>query len=175
MANFNHEPMQNIQEIRRLLDGYKGLGNFLKEIVQNAQDAEESDILALHYLPADEELARLHPLLSGPCLCVVNNGEFTSDDLDGIFRIGSGTKGDDPRKIGRFGLGLKSVFEYCDAFFLVSSKLVSSKKVRAAGERLWFLNPYESWKHDDWTEKSSQKELEEKLVRKTVLLFTTSC
>ena len=46
----------------------------------------------------------------GPALCVYNNAEFTKEDWKGIQMINSSVKEFDPVKIGRFGLGFKSVF-----------------------------------------------------------------
>jgi sacsin len=46
----------------------------------------------------------------GPALCVANNAIFTEKDWDGIRMIYSSVKEDDPLKVGRFGLGFKSVF-----------------------------------------------------------------
>lgn len=39
-----------------------------------------------------------------------NDAEFTDDDWKGIRSIYTSVKRDDPLKIGRFGLGFKSVF-----------------------------------------------------------------
>ena len=43
-------------------------------------------------------------------MCVYNNAEFTKEDWQGIQMINSSVKEFDPVKIGRFGLGFKSVF-----------------------------------------------------------------
>ena len=41
---------------------------------------------------------------------VYNDAEFTEDDWDGIKRVYNSVKADDPLRVGRFGLGFKSVF-----------------------------------------------------------------
>jgi len=46
----------------------------------------------------------------GPALCVYNNAQFTKEDWQGIQMINRSVKEFDPVKIGRFGLGFKSVF-----------------------------------------------------------------
>jgi len=49
-------------------------------------------------------------LFKGPALCVYNDAEFTDQDWDGIRMIYSSVKEEDKLKVGRFGLGFKSVF-----------------------------------------------------------------
>jgi len=39
-----------------------------------------------------------------------NNAQFTDEDWDGICRLNDSIKRDDNTKIGRFGVGFKSVF-----------------------------------------------------------------
>lgn len=47
--------------------------------------------------------------LQGPALYVYNDAEFTKKDWDGIGKLYDSVKVDDPLKVGRFGLGFKSV------------------------------------------------------------------
>ena len=56
--------------------------------------------------------------LQGPALYTYNNAEFTSDDWEGIRMLCASKKDKDPMKVGRFGLGFKSVFH-------VTGKLVA--------------------------------------------------
>src|SRR5262249_51101866 len=67
-----------------------------------------------------------HPLLRTPALFLVNNGEFTEDDARAIVEIGHSAKSNDTSKIGRFGLGMKSLFHICEALFFLSSDLPNS-------------------------------------------------
>ena len=46
----------------------------------------------------------------GPALCVYNDAEFTARDWEGIRMLHTSVKEKDPLKVGRFGLGFKSVF-----------------------------------------------------------------
>lgn len=48
--------------------------------------------------------------IQGPAICVYNDAEFTDNDWDGIRMIYSSVKEEDKLKVGRFGLGFKSVF-----------------------------------------------------------------
>lgn len=46
----------------------------------------------------------------GPALYAYNNAMFTKEDWKGIRLVSSSVKVQDPMKVGRFGLGFKSVF-----------------------------------------------------------------
>ena len=46
----------------------------------------------------------------GPALYAYNNAVFTTEDWTGIRMVHDSVKVDDPMKVGRFGLGFKSVF-----------------------------------------------------------------
>ena len=46
----------------------------------------------------------------GPALYVYNDAVFTADDWKGIRMLNDSVKEKDPMKVGRFGLGFKSVF-----------------------------------------------------------------
>ena len=45
-----------------------------------------------------------------PGLCVYNDAHFTQEDWNGIRKLHDSVKVKDPLKVGRFGLGFKSVF-----------------------------------------------------------------
>ena len=48
--------------------------------------------------------------LQGPALYAYNNAMFTPEDWKGIRMLCDSIKVKDPMKVGRFGLGFKSVF-----------------------------------------------------------------
>jgi len=48
--------------------------------------------------------------LQGPALYAYNNAQFRNEDWDGIRRLNDSIKRNDNTKIGRFGVGFKSVF-----------------------------------------------------------------
>ena len=50
------------------------------------------------------------PIFQAPALCFYNNAVFSDNDWRGIRMIYSSVKEEDPLKVGRFGLGFKSVF-----------------------------------------------------------------
>lgn len=49
-------------------------------------------------------------IFQGPALLAYNDAEFTNSDWKGIISLGISCKEKDPLKVGRFGLGFKSVF-----------------------------------------------------------------
>ena len=96
-----------------LQDRYESGYPILKELLQNADDAKARHF-RLDALSGWRNAC--NPLLRGPGLLVVNNGELTDDDREGILTFGESVKATDRTAIGKFGLGQKAVFHLCDAF-----------------------------------------------------------
>jgi hypothetical protein len=100
-----------------LQDRYQDHYAILKELIQNADDAGASE---LHLVFIERLAGTEHELLQGPLLAVINNAAFTFENAAAIRQLQGGSKGLDDCKIGKFGLGQKSVFHLCEAFFFVS-------------------------------------------------------
>tara|TARA_R110001583_G_scaffold158496_1_gene310431 strand:- start:14694 stop:22307 length:7614 start_codon:yes stop_codon:yes gene_type:complete len=145
MFGFNQDPIQFVNLIAaNLRDRYLAGFPILKELIQNSDDAPASE---LHYglspgLPNAE-----HPLLQGPGFFVINNGKFKPSDALGIRSFGQNTKAADQSSIGKFGLGMKSVFHLCETFFFLAHD----------GEKTYteVLNPWsgtdpEQTLHNEW-------------------------
>src|SRR5258707_13145014 len=113
-----HPPEADIESIRDLLRGYGSSRSILKELIQNAEDAEERSRMYILYVPGD--LSCPLSLLRGPGLLIANDGRFVDEHRDAITQINLGTKVTEERAIGRFGKGLKSVFAWCEAFFIIA-------------------------------------------------------
>ena len=111
---FRHNPLSDIQDLRNLLGDQYDFHSILKELVQNADDSGSKE---LHLALAPGWPDAVHPLLRGPALVVANDGEFRPADAEGIRSLRLGSKGGDAGTIGKFGLGMKSVFHLCEAFF----------------------------------------------------------
>ena len=140
-----HDPLSDIANIRNTLKGY-GVGfSIIKELVQNAEDAKAS-FIHIGWHPGFPTLEATHPLLQGPAICMVNDGPFEKEHEDAICRMGLGSKGADEQSIGRFGLGLKSVFHLCEAFFFIASDLETGANVRL----LELFNPWHGKHHSEW-------------------------
>lgn len=101
-----------------LRDRYKSGFPILKELIQNADDAKAKRLVfGMH--PGFEGRAS-HPLLCGPGLWVFNDGHFKKEDERAIRSFGLNSKAGESGSIGKFGLGMKSVFHLCEAFFYVA-------------------------------------------------------
>jgi len=136
-----------IQELRRILRDQYSVSSILKELVQNADDAGAQ---ALHFGTIESWPEGIHPLLTGPTLMVLNDGEFRLLDREGITRLDEGAKGGDSGAIGKYGLGMKSLFHLCEGIFYAAS----ANQPGAEGDPLVsLLNPWEEGgPHDDWSD-----------------------
>lgn len=139
---------------KTILDSYKYSDGFpiLKELVQNANDAEASDINI--YFSNGIPNAK-HELLRNPALIVYNNGNFTPRNERAIARIADNNKESDKSKIGKFGLGMKSIFHLCDMFFYAVNTSNAKNIDDRVSYKLETINPWETDvddKHADWTE-----------------------
>ncbi|XP_045166737.2 sacsin-like [Mercenaria mercenaria] len=110
------EPL--VVRLSRLVENYPCDNGIFKELIQNADDAQATEI---HFLkdyvthPVTNILDKTFAPLQGPALCVFNNSAFTKEDLSGIKRLGVGSKSDDPLKAGRYGVGFNAVYNMTDA------------------------------------------------------------
>ena len=112
------DSIDEIKAIQTLLaDVYKDFGDgrtLFRELVQNSDDAGAKQ---LRLTILERGLPDAHnSLLHGPALLVANNGPFPAKDREALHKAIGGSKEDDVRKIGTFGIGLKSVFHICEAF-----------------------------------------------------------
>ena len=84
---------------RLLTDLYPDKAHFIYELLQNAEDAQATEI---HFNLSMEELIVRH------------NGKrtFNENDIESITSIGNSSKRDDYNSIGKFGVGFKAVFAY---------------------------------------------------------------
>ena len=149
MAGYIHDPLQIINLIAdNLRDRYKSGFPVLKEIIQNADDAGAADeSIQLEFGLSRGITNAEHPLLKGPALYFLNNGAFSNSDYKAIRSFGLNRKAIEQSSIGKFGLGMKSVFHFCEAFFFLAQN-----KDKEYAE---ILNPWSGGDdfdsfHDDW-------------------------
>jgi hypothetical protein len=90
-----------------------------------------------------------HALLQGPALWVLNDGEFKDSDKRAIQSFGLNSKAGESGAIGKFGLGMKSVFHLCEAFFYVAFDGVQPHGVIL---NPWFDPDGEDVFHNRWEE-----------------------
>ena len=141
---FAHSPLADINLIRdNLNDRYDNGFPVLKELIQNADDAAATrlDIGGCRGLPNVD-----HPLLRAPALFVANDGAFTSEDAKSIRLMGLSSRASEKSTIGKFGLGLKSVFHLCEAYFYLASECPDTSTSASRQPRDNVLNP---WSSDD--------------------------
>lgn len=110
--------------LHRLLSAYPCEKEILKELLQNADDAEATEICFIKD-PRQHSDVRVFEEswkpLQGPALCVYNNKPFTEADIEGIQNLGEGSKGDDPNKTGQYGVGFNAVYHLTDVPSFTSS------------------------------------------------------
>ncbi|XP_077436434.1 sacsin [Vanacampus margaritifer] len=103
--------------IKNIISAYPAKKDILKELIQNADDAEAKEI---HFVwdrrhhSTEKTFGEKWNKLQGPALCVFNNSVFSDEDLTGIQQLGTGGKRHNPGKIGKYGLGFNSVYHLTD-------------------------------------------------------------
>lgn len=125
MSGYIHDPLQIINLIAdNIRDRYKTGFAVIKEIIQNADDSgsgnDEIDKISFEFGLSPGLPEADHVLLRGPALFFFNNGRFSPSDAVAIRSFGLNRKAIDEATIGKFGLGMKSVFHFCEAFFFMA-------------------------------------------------------
>lgn len=94
---------------RLLTELYPDNAHFIYELLQNAEDAEAEEVI---FEVKQDRLIFRH------------NGKrkFTLKDVKGITNIGNSTKKEDHTKVGKFGVGFKSVFAFTDRPIIYSEE-----------------------------------------------------
>lgn len=167
--NFIYSPADTIRRIREnLREGRysqaEGIFGIIKELAQNAEDAEARQLQLAWTLNLPNAT---HPLLQGPGLLAINDGKFKAEDGRAIRRFGLNSKAADAASIGKFGLGLKSVFHLAEVFFFTA--VDERDQVLDAD----ILNPWSDevgGLHRDWDDWSTA---DQDLMRSFVRSFTT--
>ena len=124
------------RRLAHILQLYPEGSGILNELVQNADDAGASEVRVL--LDARSSATRgAQSLLSaglaawqGPALCVSNDAGFTESDWRNLVRVGQGSKLENFKTTGRFGLGFNSVYHLTDVPQV------------ASGDHVLFLDPH---------------------------------
>ncbi|MBE9144091.1 sacsin N-terminal ATP-binding-like domain-containing protein [Planktothrix mougeotii] len=164
MAGYKTLPGTIVNTIKSLLkERYKQGFPIIKEIIQNANDGGATTLDFGIVQGLDQSVN--HPLLRVPALFFLNNGTFTPLDQEAIACFGIDANAKDRGKIGKFGLGQKSIFHFCEAFFYIARSIPIPK---GCGE---FINPWatpdgKDSKRPEWIELSQadQQALENYLL-----------
>ena len=103
--------------LKRILTGYPSEKELLKELLQNADDSQATEICFIkdpRHHPDEKVFQDTWKALQGPALCVFNNRPFTKADIRGVQSLGEGSKGDDINKTGQYGVGFNAVYHLTD-------------------------------------------------------------
>jgi hypothetical protein len=136
-----YQPKQGtiINNIKSLLkERYKQGFPIIKEIIQNANDGQAKTLKfgISRGLIGTADNPVVHPLLKTPALFFLNDGVFKKSDREAISCFGIDANAGDKGKIGKFGLGQKSIFHFCEAFFYIAR---SEDIPNGCGD---FINPW---------------------------------
>jgi len=137
MRNFTASILNAITD--NLRNRYDDGFPILKELIQNADDARADHLVFGRHagFPDSQQ-----PLLRGPGLWFWNDGEIKAEDIDALCSFGINAKARDSDTIGKFGLGMKSVFHLCEAFFFLAW---NGKDMTTVG-----LSPWDPAIHPAW-------------------------
>ena len=105
------------RRIQNIIRDYPFDMTILKELLQNADDAKASKmhvILDMRTHSNEHLLSDTWEDLQGPALLVWNNSVFSDSDLEGIQRLGLGSKRSDSETIGQYGIGFNAVYHLTD-------------------------------------------------------------
>lgn len=107
--------------LNSILSKYPADASILQEFIQNADDAQASEIVFIldHRIDHPDktllcDTAEWRSLQHTPALCIINNRKFTEEDIKGISDLGRGAKGDSTEKIGKFGIGFNVAYHVTD-------------------------------------------------------------
>uniref|UniRef100_A0A673B8G1 HEPN domain-containing protein n=1 Tax=Sphaeramia orbicularis TaxID=375764 RepID=A0A673B8G1_9TELE len=141
-----------IDYLKDILRRYPDGGQILKELIQNADDAQATKVVFIHderNYGTDNLWAEDLAKYQGPALYAYNNAAFRDDDWEGIQMAGRSVKRNDPNKVGRFGIGFNSVYHITDVPSIFSSGHlgIMDPQEKIFGERnggfLWSLDDTE--------------------------------
>lgn len=116
------------QRIKNILRSYQLDSTFMKEFLQNADDAEATQLFVIldkrNHKTKYTFSKSWNEQLQGPALMIWNNKDFSDKDLEGIQSLGSGSKQNDPDSIGEFGIGFNVVYHITDCPSLLTRQNV---------------------------------------------------
>ncbi|MGK7875378.1 MAG: hypothetical protein AB4426_19380 [Xenococcaceae cyanobacterium] len=153
-----HTARSDINNIRNMLfqgqNQQTSLIFILKEIVQNADDCC-SKRLSIGWSNGLNKAK--HPLLQGSAILVVNDGYFSKKDARSIRSIGASAKENDSSAVGKFGIGLKTVFLICEAFFFLKGPKADPEVDSGSMLNLWATDDPDDVPTSNWDELKFEK------------------
>ncbi|MEZ9533925.1 hypothetical protein AB4260_11165 [Vibrio lentus] len=134
MAGASIDAIGVINQIKdNLTDRYDNGFPVLKEIIQNADDAGANTLTigwSQGFKDADNEL------LNAPAIFFVNDAPLEEEHRDAILSIAQSSKAASKTSVGKFGLGMKSLFHLGEAFFFMSEQWL---------QQTWAADVFNPW------------------------------
>ncbi|XP_076091909.1 sacsin-like [Mytilus galloprovincialis] len=127
-----------LTQLQSILRKYPNDAQILREMIQNAEDAG-AKIMKIFYdnrFITPKGSNEIKHYFKSPGILIYNDACFKQEDWEGIITIYNSVKEKEPLKVGKFGLGFKSVFHMTDNPVIIS------------GETLLIidpLSPTETW------------------------------
>lgn len=106
-----------VTRLKGILEDYPCNVSILNELIQNADDAGATEIHFVHdqrFHPTELIFDKKLADTQGPSLVVYNNSCFSKSDIEGISKLGEGSKRLDPMTTGQFGIGFNAVYHITD-------------------------------------------------------------
>ena len=118
-----HEPL--VTRLKNILRDYKDGLTIIKELLQNADDAEATELnicydARTHITKPEELIFSGMSDCHGPALIIHNNAVFKDEDFENITKLAGATKLNKSLKIGKFGVGFCSVYHITDVPSFIS-------------------------------------------------------
>ena len=118
-----YEPLTT--RLKNILRDYKDGLTIVKELIQNADDAEATEVnICFDERTHCQDTGKLFfPGMAkshGPALVIHNNTVFSDEDFENITKLAGATKQEKHLKIGKFGIGFCSVYHITDIPSFVS-------------------------------------------------------
>ncbi|XP_071155498.1 sacsin-like [Mytilus edulis] len=111
-----------LTQLQSILRKYPNDVQILREMIQNAEDAG-AKIMNIFYdnrIITPKGSKKLRHYFKSPGILIYNDACFKQEDWDGIITIYNSVKEKEPLKVGKFGLGFKSVFHMTDNPVIIS-------------------------------------------------------
>ena len=114
-----HEELHD--RLNSILKKYPADESIFQEFIQNADDAQASEIVFVLDHRTDFQEKKLFgdgrnwvKLQHTPALCIFNNRRFSEADIQGLAKLGRGGKDRSGDKIGKFGIGFNVAYHITD-------------------------------------------------------------
>lgn len=144
---------------KSVIEKYPETAHFIYELIQNADDAQSSEVAIVLY---KDKLVFKHNGKRQFSITDENNHNGDIGDINSITAVANSTKKGEEQTIGKFGVGFKSVFQYTespaiydDTFwfridnYIIPTLLDSDHELRYEGETLFeipFKNPEKAYR-----------------------------